>query len=65
VAEVRQHLIASTCIAAMISTFIMSLVARMPMAVAPAMGERLVLMLFVTDRFPSIQPAHSLSQKKF
>jgi len=38
VADVRKQLIASTCIAAMISTFIMSICARMPMAVAPAMG---------------------------
>ncbi|KAF5831672.1 xanthine/uracil/vitamin C permease-like protein [Dunaliella salina] len=38
VADVRKQLISSTCIAAMISTFIMSLCARMPMALAPAMG---------------------------
>jgi adenine/guanine/hypoxanthine permease len=36
--EFRNHLIASTCIAAMIATFLMAIFARMPLAVAPAMG---------------------------
>lgn len=36
--EFKNHLIASTCIAAMLSTFLMGLFARMPLAVAPAMG---------------------------
>ncbi len=36
--EFRNDLIASTCISAMIATFCMALFARMPLAVAPAMG---------------------------
>ncbi|GAX75518.1 hypothetical protein CEUSTIGMA_g2961.t1 [Chlamydomonas eustigma] len=38
ISEVKQNLIAATCIAACISTIAMALVARMPLAVAPAMG---------------------------
>lgn len=38
VQTVKQNLIAATCIAAMIATLGMALIARMPLAVAPAMG---------------------------
>ena len=38
VQSVKQNLIAATCIAAMITTLLMGLIARMPLAVAPAMG---------------------------
>jgi hypothetical protein len=34
----KQNLIAATCIAAMMGTLIMALVANMPVAIAPAMG---------------------------
>ncbi|KAJ9513803.1 hypothetical protein QJQ45_020878 [Haematococcus lacustris] len=37
-ARFKTNIIAATCIASMIATFIMALVARMPLAVAPAMG---------------------------
>ncbi|GFH25298.1 uncharacterized protein HaLaN_23237 [Haematococcus lacustris] len=36
--DFKNHAIASTCIVSMISTFLMAVVARMPLAVAPAMG---------------------------
>lgn len=37
ITSLRRNLIAATCIASMIGTFCMSIVARMPLAVAPAM----------------------------
>ncbi len=36
--EMKSNLIAATCIASMIATFLMAVFARMPLAVAPAMG---------------------------
>ena len=37
ITSLKRNLIAATCIASMLGTFCMALVARMPLAVAPAM----------------------------
>jgi AGZA family xanthine/uracil permease-like MFS transporter len=36
--DFKRNLIAATCIASMLATLMMSIFARMPLAVAPAMG---------------------------
>jgi xanthine/uracil/vitamin C permease (AzgA family) len=39
--QFQDDAIASTCISAMLATFLMAWVARMPLAVAPAMSSKL------------------------